>query len=63
MRQVADTLVWLALIAVVVAVLYLTPLVASMVSPQEKDGLHHGRGGVAWRVTSEPAEETVEDFR
>ena len=29
MRQVADTLVWLALIAVVVAVLYVTPLVAS----------------------------------
>ena len=31
MRQVGDTLVWLALIAVVAAVLYFTPLFANMV--------------------------------
>jgi len=63
MRQVADTLVWLALIAVVVAVLYLTPLVANMVSTHDKDALNHGRRGVAWRIASGPAEEPAEDIR
>ena len=56
MRQVGDTLVWLALIGVVAAVLYLTPRVASLVSSQEKGGFHNGRRGVAWRVVSEPVE-------
>jgi hypothetical protein len=64
MRQVGDTLVWLALIAVVGAVLYLTPRVASYVSSREKDSLQqHGRGGVAWRVASEPAEEPADEVR
>ena len=63
MRQVGDTLVWLALIAVVAAVLYLTPRVASYVSSRDKDSLHHGRGGVALRVASESAEEPVENVR
>ena len=64
MRQVADTLVWLALIAVVAAVLYFTPRVASFVSSREKDGFHHnGRAGVAWRVVSEPAESVVPAHR
>jgi hypothetical protein len=63
MRQVGDTLVWLALIAVVAAVLYLTPRVASYVSSGDKDSLRHGRGGVAWRVAPESAEEPVEDGR
>jgi hypothetical protein len=61
MRQVGDTLVWLALIVVVAAVLYLTPRVASFLSSREKDSLHQGRGGVAWRVVSEPAGDAVED--
>jgi hypothetical protein len=63
MRQVGDTLVWLALIAVVAAVLYLTPLVASYVSSREKDASDHRRGGVAWRVASETAEAPAEDIR
>lgn len=56
MRQFGDTLVWLALIAVVAAVLYLTPVVAQFVSSGEKETFHHGHGGVAWRVAVEPAD-------
>jgi hypothetical protein len=63
MRQVGDTLVWLALIAVVVAVLYVTPFVASLVSSREKDGSHNGRGAVARHVVLEPVGEPVEDAR
>jgi hypothetical protein len=63
MRQVADTLVWLALIAVVAAVLYFAPVVAGLVSSREKDSLHDARGGVAWRVAPEPADEPVEEVR
>lgn len=63
MRQVGDTLVWLALVAMVAAVVYLTPRVASYVSSSEKDALRDGRRGVAWRVVSDPAEEPVEDVR
>lgn len=59
MRQVGDTLVWLALIAVVAAVLYFTPFVASFVSSRERDSLAHGQGGVAWRV-DDPADEATE---
>ena len=59
MRQVGDTLVWLALIAVVAAVLYFTPLVASYVSSRENDSIAHGQGGVAWRV-DEPAGEVTD---
>jgi len=63
MRQVGDTLVWLALIAVVVAVLYFTPHVASYVSSREKGTFQDGGGGGAWRFASEPAEEPVEGIR
>jgi len=63
MRQVGDTLVWLALIAVVAAVLYLTPRVASYVSSPGKDAFHHRRGGVAWHVAPEPVEESIGDVR
>jgi hypothetical protein len=59
MRQVGDTLVWLALIAVVAAVLYFTPLVASYVSSREKGANVHGRSGVAWHV-DEPTGEVTE---
>lgn len=63
MRQVGDTLVWLALIAVVAAVLYITPRVASYVSSREKDALRDGRRGVAWRTIPDSADEPVEDVR
>jgi len=63
MRQVGDTLVWLALIAVVAAVLYLTPRVASYVSSREKGTFQDGRGGVAWRTAPEPADEPIEEVR
>jgi hypothetical protein len=56
MRQVGDTLVWLALIAVVAAVLYFTPLVANYVSSRERESLHHHRGGVAWHIDDPPDE-------
>ncbi len=55
MRQFTDTLVWLALVAVVVAVLYFTPRVASYVSSREGDGFADRRGGVAWRLTAHAA--------
>lgn len=64
MRQVGDTLVWLALIAVVAAVLYFTPLVASYVSSRENEPFYRdGRGGVAWRTTTEPADGAIEGIR
>jgi hypothetical protein len=51
MRQFGDTLVWLALIAVIAGVLYLTPLVASYVSSRDKDPTAHSQAGVAWRLS------------
>jgi hypothetical protein len=56
MRQVGDTLVWLALIAVVAAVLYITPLVASYVSSRERETLYQDHGGVAWSPADPQAE-------
>lgn len=53
MRQVGDTLVWLALIAMVAAVLYITPRVANYVSSREEGSIAN-RPGVAWQVESEP---------
>jgi len=41
MRQVGDTLVWLAMIGVVAAVIYFTPRVARYVGAM---GGEHGRG-------------------
>ncbi len=61
MRQVADTLVWLSLIAVVAAVLYFTPRFASLFATRERDALQAGRGGVAWQVVGD-AEEVSADF-
>ena len=55
MRQVGDTLVWLALIAMVAAVLYVTPRVASYMSSRE-DGSIGDRPGVAWRVDAGPSD-------
>jgi hypothetical protein len=46
MRQVGDTLVWLAMITVVVAVVYFTPRVASYVA---LFGSEHGGGCVTCR--------------
>ncbi len=63
MRQVADTLVWLGLIAVVAAVLYFTPRFASYFSSRERDSLEAGRGGVAWRFVPEPEEATDQFVR
>jgi hypothetical protein len=63
MRQFGDTLVWLALVAMVAAVVYFTPRVASYVSSREKSAIHDGRGGVAWRVAADAADESVDEFR
>jgi hypothetical protein len=63
MRQVGDTLVWLGLIAVVVAVLYFTPVFASYFSSREREALRAGRGGVAWQAVEEPEEAPVEFVR
>jgi hypothetical protein len=63
MRQVGDTLVWLALVVTVAAVVYFTPRVANYVSSSEKDALRDGRRGVAWRVAPDWAEESVEEVR
>ena len=50
MRQVGDTLVWLALIVVVAAVVYFTPRVASYVSTREDASLTgRRRRGLAHR--------------
>jgi hypothetical protein len=46
MRQVGDTLVWLAMITVVVAVVYFTPRLAGYVALY---GSEHGRGCVTCR--------------
>jgi hypothetical protein len=43
MRQVGDTLVWLAMIGVVVAVVYFTPQLASYVGSLAND---HARGKI-----------------
>jgi hypothetical protein len=55
MRQVGDTLVWLALIVVVAAVLYITPRVANYVSTREKEAIHMRRSGVLLRHVPGPA--------
>jgi hypothetical protein len=41
MRQVGDTLVWLAMIGVVVAVVYFTPRLASYVGSLGNDHAHN----------------------
>ena len=61
MRQVADTLVWLGLIAVVAAVLYFTPQFASYFSSRERGSHEAGRAGVAWRFVPD-ADEASEEF-
>jgi hypothetical protein len=54
MRQVGDTLVWLAMIGVVVAVIYLTPRVARYVGAM---GAEHGGECVTCRaIGSQPGE-------
>jgi hypothetical protein len=63
MRQVGDTLVWLGLIAAVVAVLYFTPRFASYFSSREGDASAHRRGGVAWRISAHPVEASAEGIR
>lgn len=55
MRQVGDTLVWLSLIAVVAAVLYLAPRVANYVSSRE-NASDHPTLGVVWRLANDPAD-------
>jgi hypothetical protein len=49
------------LIAVLAAVLYFTPRLASYFSARERDSLASGRGGVAWRIVDEP-DETSANF-
>lgn len=65
MRQVGDTLVWLAVIAMLAAVLYVTPMVASYVNSREKNLYHphSGPGGVAWRVAAESGDDLDADLR
>jgi len=63
MRQVADTLVWLALIAVVAAVLYFTPQFANYFSSREGDVFTGRRGGVAWRIPTNPVQASAEGIR
>jgi hypothetical protein len=48
MRQVGDTLVWLAVIMVVAAVVYFVPRFADFVSALQAP---QDRGNPAWRVT------------
>jgi len=63
MRQIADTLVWLALIVVVVAVLYFAPRLASYVSSRDSDAFAGRPGGVAWRISAHPVEASAEGLR
>jgi len=63
MRQVGDTLVWLALVAVVAAVVYFTPQFASYFSSRESDPHNDRRAGVAWRISTRPVEASVEGVR
>jgi hypothetical protein len=63
MRQVGDTLVWLGLIVVVVAVVYFTPRFASYFSSRERDPLRQGRGRVAYRLDIEPVAASAEEAR
>jgi hypothetical protein len=63
MRQVADTLVWLALIVVVVAVVYFTPQLASYVSSRESDAFAGREGGMAWRVSAHAVPASAEGIR
>jgi hypothetical protein len=61
MRQVGDTLVWLAMITVVVAVVYLTPRVANYVAML---GAEHGRGCVTCRdIAFHPEDSTAVQAR
>ena len=60
MRQVGDTLVWLGLILVVAAVVYLTPRLMSYVARQEKQA-DEGSGRVVWRSPVGVVETTVGD--
>jgi len=55
MRQVGDTLVWLAMIGVVVAVIYFTPRVARYVGAM---GAEHGRECVTCRAIGSPPSES-----
>ena len=56
MRQVGDTLVWLAMITVVVAVVYFTPRLANYVA---LFGAEHGRGCVTCHdIAYQPGEMT-----
>jgi hypothetical protein len=61
MRQVGDTLVWLALIVLVAAVLYITPRVASYVSTREAPP--EAKGRVAWHTSGVAVETAVDDGR
>ncbi len=63
MRQVGDTLVWLALIAMVAAVLYITPRVAHYVSSREEETSSFDRPGVAWHVEAEPSNRFHQEVR
>jgi hypothetical protein len=45
MRQFGDTLVWIAMILVVAAVVYYTPQIADYVSATESQSIHRN---VAW---------------
>jgi len=63
MRQVGDTLVWLALVAVVAAVVYFTPRFASYFSSRDGDPLTARRGDVAWRISTHPVEASAKAVR
>jgi hypothetical protein len=63
MRQVGDTLVWLALVAVVVAVVYFTPQFASYFSSRDGDARADRRGGMAWRISARPVEASARGVR
>ena len=56
MRQVGDTLVWLAMISVVGAVVYFTPRLANYVA---LFGADHGRGCVTCHEIAYQPEETT----
>lgn len=62
MRQVGDTLVWLGLIAVVVAVVYFTPRLSIYFSSRDRDSVDAERSGMAWRyapITNAASEPSV----
>jgi hypothetical protein len=51
MRQVRDTLIWLAMIMVVAGVIYVMPRVASYVAAAESD---QGPGSISYSGVSSP---------